>query len=106
MSGTRADASSTLTRVSETIPLYSIGHSNTDVDVFLDLLGRHRIEVVADVRSSPFSRHAPHFNREQLKRALANRRVRYVYMGDELGGRPSDPVMYDEQHHVRYDLLA
>jgi uncharacterized protein (DUF488 family) len=106
MSGTGVGASPTWTRVPDTGSLYSIGHSNTDVDAFLDLLERHRIEVVADVRSSPFSRHAPHFNREQLKRALANRQVGYVYMGDELGGRPSDSRMYDEEHHVRYDLLA
>jgi uncharacterized protein (DUF488 family) len=46
--------------------LFSIGHSHHALDAFLDLLRRHGIEVLADVRSQPYSRFVPHFRQELL----------------------------------------
>lgn len=86
--------------------LFTLGHSNVALDDFVKLLKAVGIEVVADVRSRPYSRFTPHFNREQLKRALKREGIGYVFMGDELGGRPSDPRYYDQDRHVRYDMLA
>ena len=83
----------------------TIGHSNHTVDVFIDLLTRHRVTALADVRSAPYSRFAPHFNREQLAETLKASGIRYVYLGRELGGRSNDHSCY-EQGHVRYDRLA
>ncbi|NJD64686.1 MAG: DUF488 domain-containing protein [Chloroflexi bacterium] len=70
-------------------PLYTVGHSNHTADDLLDLLRRNGISVVVDVRSSPFSRYCPQFNREQLARHCAGK-LRYVWMGDSLGGRPAE----------------
>lgn len=86
--------------------LYTIGHSNHSLETFLSLLERHGIEAVADVRSYPRSRYNPQFNRESLAEALAERGVRYVFLGAELGGRPADPACYDETGRARYDLIA
>lgn len=86
--------------------LYTIGHSNHPLETFLSLLERHAIEAVADVRTYPRSRYNPHFNRETLAEALAERGVRYVFLGAELGGRPADPACYDETGRARYDLIA
>ena len=86
--------------------LYTIGHSNHSLETFLSLLERHGIEAVADVRSYPRSRYNPQFNRESLTEALAERDVRYVFLGAELGGRPADPACYDETGRARYDLIA
>ena len=47
--------------------LWTIGHSNHPLETFLALLRRHEIEVLVDVRSSPYSGYCPHFNTEQLK---------------------------------------
>jgi uncharacterized protein (DUF488 family) len=68
--------------------LFSIGHSNHPIECFLDLLGRHRIEVLADVRSRPYSRFVPHFSKERLARRLQEAGVDYLYLGAELGGKP------------------
>ena len=87
-------------------PLYSVGHSNHPADHLLDLLARHRVEVVADLRSSPRSVHAPQFDRPALERALGERGIGYVWLGASLGGRPDDEDLYDAAGHVRYDLLA
>ena len=75
--------------------IHTIGHSDHDTAGFIALLRRHRITLVADVRSQPYSRWTPQFNRETLIRDLEEAGVAYVYLGDTLGGRPSDPALYD-----------
>jgi uncharacterized protein (DUF488 family) len=77
--------------------IYTIGHSNHTKEKFLDLLTAAKIEVVADVRSTPNSRWAEFANRESLKGILESVRIHYIYLGDMLGGRPSDSDSYDLQ---------
>lgn len=86
--------------------LWTIGHSNHPLEVFLDLLNRHGIELVADVRSSPYSRYASQFNREPLQAAIRDQGIKYRYYGDRLGGRVDDPSCYDEAGHVLYGRIA
>lgn len=78
------------------VVVYSIGHSNHDAETFLALLAQHEVRTVIDVRSAPFSRHVPHFNRQSLDRLLEDAAMRYVWLGDLLGGRPEDPECYGE----------
>jgi uncharacterized protein (DUF488 family) len=87
-------------------PLYSVGHSNVTLEDLLSLLQRHDIEVVADVRTSPRSRYVPHFDSESLQEALSHRAIRYVPLGQQLGGRPDGDEFYDEQDRVLYGRLA
>lgn len=88
------------------LTVFTAGHSNHPRERFAqELLYRHGIVVVADVRSAPYSRFAPDFDREALRSFLAAREIRYVYFGGELGGRPSDPACY-EDGRVRYDRVA
>ncbi|WP_241667253.1 DUF488 domain-containing protein [Muricoccus nepalensis] len=63
------------------------------IDVFLDQLYLTGVTVVADVRSSPNSRHS-HFCMNYLKPTLKNAGIDYVFMGKELGGRPKDERLY------------
>ena len=62
--------------------------------MFLDLLRRAEATAVADVRTSPYSRHFPQFTAEALKAALARDGIAYSYLGKELGGRPGDSRYY------------
>ena len=59
-----------------TLTVYTIGHSTHSTEGFIELLKRNGIEAIADVRSSPYSRHNPQFNRETLKGHLARKRHR------------------------------
>ena len=77
------------------LQIHTIGHSDHDTAAFIALLRRHDITLVVDVRSQPYSRWTPQFNREILARDLEEAGVAYVYLGDALGGRPSDPALYD-----------
>jgi uncharacterized protein (DUF488 family) len=86
--------------------LFTIGHSNHPLEKFIELLRRHGVEVVVDTRSQPYSRHAPHFNRDALRAALASAGIRYSFLGEELGGRPRGEEYYDAEGYVRYDRVA
>jgi uncharacterized protein (DUF488 family) len=69
-------------------------------------LRRHAIEVLVDVRSQPYSRYAPQFNQEALRRAVTQAGIAYRYLGKELGGRPAQRAFYDEGGHVVYARVA
>ena len=87
-------------------PVFTIGHSNHSWENFLKLLLRHRIDEVADVRSSPYSRYVAHFNHDKLQQALEDIGVGYAFLGGELGGRPADRSCYDADGQVQYGRVA
>ena len=66
--------------------LFTVGHSTHPLGEFLDLLARHGVEVLADVRRFPGSRKYPHFNRDHLAAALPEAGVEYRWF-EALGGR-------------------
>lgn len=86
--------------------IWSIGHSNHEFDAFVDLLRGEKIENVVDVRSFPYSRFAPQFNREDLKGGLRAVGIRYLFLGEELGGRPAHDHHYDQDGRALYGLMA
>lgn len=69
--------------------IYSIGHSTMTFDDFSRLLNKFEVEAVADVRSSPYSNRFPHFSRQPLQANLKAIGINYVFLGKELGGRPT-----------------
>jgi len=85
--------------------VYTIGHSTHSAGAFLALLRQHGVEAVADVRSSPFSRFNPQFNREPLQQFLNTNGIRYVFLGKELGARSEDRACYLDGR-VQYARLA
>lgn len=85
--------------------LYTIGHSNRTIDEFLDLLSEFDVNAIADVRSSPFSRRNPQFNRKELNDSLKSRGMVYVFLGSELGARREERECY-ENGVARYEKIA
>ncbi len=84
----------------------TLGHSDRTQDDLLCVLQHNKVEVVADLRSSPYSRHASQFNREALKAVLKEAGIGYVFLGEILGGRPEEPWFYDDQGFVLYYKMA
>ncbi len=80
----------------KSLEIYTIGHSTLDMDDFLRLLKENYVEVLVDVRSKPYSRFNPQFNHDSLKHAMAYAGLEYVFAGQHLGGRPSDPTCYQD----------
>ena len=71
------------------ITLFSIGHSNVAVERLIALLEQHSVRTLCDVRSAPYSRYNPQFNRETLAESLRASGITYRFMGDTLGGKPA-----------------
>lgn len=86
--------------------LFTIGHSNHTEEKFLELLSDQRIDVLADVRSQPYSRYSTQYNREPLSGLVTGAGVRYLFLGDQLGGRPPGAEFYDEAGHVLYRAVS
>jgi uncharacterized protein (DUF488 family) len=85
--------------------LYTIGHSNHDIDRFIQLLRIHAITAIGDVRSSPYSKYMPQYNREPFQKVLKENHIAYVFLGNELGPRSQDPACYVDGK-VQYARLA
>jgi uncharacterized protein (DUF488 family) len=86
-------------------PVLTIGHSTHKQEAFLGLLRMHGVNAVADVRSRPFSRFNPQFNRDVLEQFLKASGIFYVFLGHELGARSEDRSCYDKGR-VQYARLA
>jgi uncharacterized protein (DUF488 family) len=95
------------TDAAKEINVYTVGHSDHTTEAFVLLLQQHGIALVVDVRSQPYSQWVPQFNRENLARDLRAAGIRYAFMGNALGGRPTDRTLYDPgEDHPNYARLA
>ena len=83
-------------------PLLTVGYGNRELDDVLALLRLHSVKYLIDVRSAPYSRFNAAFSKENLAAVVARSEMRYVFMGDSIGGRPADEGCYDEAGHVDY----
>ena len=87
--------------------LFTIGHSNHELPVFIELLRQHGVTAVADVRSSPYSAYNRQYNRESLAEYLrTSADIEYLYLGRELGARREEPECFDERGQVQFDAVA
>jgi uncharacterized protein (DUF488 family) len=77
-------------------PLHTIGYGARSLEQFIAVLKASRIEYLLDVRTAPYSKFRPEFSREILERTLKSSGIRYVFMGDMLGGQPRDPDCYTD----------
>ncbi|HEX9510588.1 MAG TPA: DUF488 domain-containing protein [Puia sp.] len=86
-------------------PIYTIGHGTRKTSELLDLLKQFSIDFLIDVRSRPYSKFNPQFNREELASSLEQGSIKYVFMGDTLGGRPADRSCYKINGKVDYAIV-
>lgn len=88
------------------MPLLTIGYGGRRTsEEFVGLLHQYGVRYLADVRTKPFSKFRPEYSKEALAAILRLHGIVYVYMGDTLGGLPSDPACYTDgkvdYHKVR-----
>ena len=82
-----------------------MGHSNVTQESFIEILKSFKIEILVDVRSSPYSKFVSHFNREDIKRILIKNDIRYIFLGSYIGGKPKDKK-YHQNGEVNYNLIS
>ncbi len=85
--------------------IWTIGHSRHPIERLLALLREHGVEVLLDARSHPASRFSPQFARRPLERAVGDAGIRYVFLGQALGGRPADPAAYGADGKLDHDRV-
>ncbi|MBZ5544984.1 MAG: DUF488 domain-containing protein [Acidobacteriia bacterium] len=82
--------------------LHTVGHSNLELPQFLNLLKDAGVELLIDVRSRPQSGRFPQFNQAVVEKQLESEGISYLFLGEELGGRPDDPSAYLSDGRVNY----
>ena len=86
--------------------VYTIGHSIHSLEKLISLLSANRIDVSVDIRSEPYSRKVPHFNKDNLEKEIKKAGLKYLFLGKELGGRPTKRQFYDQEGFVLYSKIA
>jgi uncharacterized protein (DUF488 family) len=74
--------------------IFTIGHGKRKIEELIDLLNKYQIKVLIDVRSLPYSRFNPQFRQSNLQKSLESADIKYIFLGKELGGRPTDQTLY------------
>lgn len=86
--------------------VFTIGHSIHSLEKLMSLLSANRIDVLVDIRSEPYSRKVSHFNKDNLEKEIKKRGLKYLFLGKELGGRPTKRQFYDQEGFVLYSKIA
>jgi uncharacterized protein (DUF488 family) len=85
-------------------PIYTIGYGNRTLEAFISLLQQYNIEYIADIRTAPYSKYNQDFSKTALQEKLRTHGIGYLFLGDQLGGKPKDEFYYTEGK-VDYDKL-
>ena len=83
-------------------PLFTVGHSNLDFLQFVKLLKDQSVDLLIDVRSLPRSSRFPQFSQPGFDKMIEDAGIRYLFLGEELGGRPDDADAYRQDGVVDY----
>ena len=86
--------------------LLSIGHSQHQVDYFINLLKSHDVNYILDVRSTPYSQFAASYNRESIRPVLQSNGIEYAFMGNYFGARPTDSSLYSTKDIWIFEKVA
>jgi len=85
--------------------IYTIGYASKPIELFISQLKQYSIDVVADIRSVPYSKVFHDYHQDVIRQHLEKSHIRYVYLGNELGPRSKDDSHYDETGQVQFDQL-
>jgi uncharacterized protein (DUF488 family) len=86
--------------------VFSIGHGNKTIEEFVSELHSYDIRFLIDIRSKPYSKYSQHFSQQPLKAVVEREHIKYVYMGEKLGGLPThDSTCFTNDGKVDYDKL-
>lgn len=80
----------------DNIPIFTIGYGSRKIDLFIRILKEYQIQFLVDVRTSPYSKFNSDFSQAPLRKHLADSQIKYVFMGDLLGGQPRDESCYTD----------
>lgn len=74
--------------------LFTIGYSGFAIEDFIAVLKKNSIGALVDIRSSPYSKYFKDYDITSLKFILNEKKIYYLFFGNELGARPEDHSLY------------
>lgn len=86
--------------------LYTVGHSQHEFEYFSKLLKKYEIDYLLDVRSTPYSKYAEIYNKEQLSILLSTKGIKYSFMGKFFGARPDNIDLYNEEGYLDFEKVS
>jgi uncharacterized protein (DUF488 family) len=86
--------------------LFTVGHSQHTLEYFMDLLKKQGVNYVLDVRSTPYSKYAEQFNRENVCNLLQRANITYSFMGKYFGARPEDKLLYNDDGYLDFEKVT
>jgi uncharacterized protein (DUF488 family) len=86
--------------------LYTIGYSTYELSSFINVLKKYKIDVIVDVRSSPFSSFYSEYNKDNLRNVLKKNGLKYLFLGDNLGARINAPECYQNDGKAIYEKIS
>lgn len=88
-----------------TMRIYTVGYGNLTFEEIVALLKKHTIDVLIDVRRSPYSRNRKYYRKAELEKRLPTHNIKYIFMGDSLGGLINDDEYYDSSGQPLWDKM-
>jgi uncharacterized protein (DUF488 family) len=76
-----------------TVTIYTVGHGREPFERIADLLHEAGVSTLIDIRSAPYSTHAPDFARPRLDQMCADAGFGYRFLGRDLRGKPTHPSL-------------
>lgn len=85
--------------------IYTVGHSNHEINYFIELISWFNISCIVDVRSVAASSYNPQFNKELLANKLKENNIIYMHFAEEFGARHTEIDLLDEEGKVDFDKV-
>jgi uncharacterized protein (DUF488 family) len=89
----------------DSLTIFTIGHSNYTLGDFFKVIETYSINCLVDVRSSPYSKYVPQYNKDKITPEVLGRNLKYVYKGKQLGARQSNPDLLFPEGGVDYQKV-
>lgn len=85
--------------------LFTIGHSNYEINYFINIVKKYKINCIVDVRSIPYSKYSPQYNKENIKKLLKINKINYIYMRKEFGAMRTAKTLYTKEGYVDFEKV-
>lgn len=87
------------------VDIYTMGHSNYSMERFIEMLRKYEIDVVVDIRGTPYSKYNTQYNKEALSNSLKESGFKYIYMGREFAAQRDNKIIYTWEGYSDFEKV-
>jgi len=86
--------------------IFTIGHSNYNVEKLIDMLRYYNINCVVDIRGTPYSKYNVQYNKETIRNTLIKEGFVYIYMAKEFAAKRENKVSYNKEGYSDFEKVV